>query len=525
MSMTSDEKKESGVESTACMMTMSLDEVARSVGGVIVDRGSDRSPDEGRAAVKGAAATSVVSDSRRIRPGSVFVAIKGERVDGHRFVAAAGRDGAVAAIVSSPVAGADVPQIQVADTVEALGALARHNIERRRSCPGAFNVIGITGSVGKTTTKDLLKALLETVDETVAPVGSFNNEIGLPLTALEVNERTRFLIAEMGANHVGEIANLTTIVPPDIAVVLKVGVAHLGEFGSVERIAQAKSEIVRGLVDSGTAVLNADDERVAAMASIVGKRELWFGVDQRDDRHTELAVRDITVDSRDRASFILRRNCDGGEGSRVTLGIPGRHNVINALAAATVAFHCGMDVADIARILCGVRSISPHRMAVSAVGHDGVDFTLIDDSFNANPDSMKAGIDGLRNWNGAPGDTPFRVAVLGAMLELGADESDLHRQVGAYAARQGIDAVVVVGSERDEHLEGLAAALADGARDAGAGARDASSVDLVKGIADADAVVRGYARRHPGTVVLLKGSHASGLSTLAERWDHERLTV
>ena len=212
------------------------------------------------------------SDSRKVVDSSIFVAIPGDRVDGHDFVQKAAELGAKIAIVEHFVKldesnNSKIAQIVVENSVEALGLLAKHNLERRRALNTPFSIIGITGSVGKTTTKDMLKALLSTLGNTVAPIGSFNNEIGLPLTSLQVNENTRFLIAEMGANHVGEIAKLTTIAPPDLAVVLKVGVAHLGEFGSVERIAQAKSEIVRGLVAHGIAILNADDFRVSAMRS------------------------------------------------------------------------------------------------------------------------------------------------------------------------------------------------------------------------------------------------------------------
>lgn len=225
--------------SSLTMMPMSLEEIAQAVQGRLI---------AGTAAVNTPVATSAFTDSRQIVEGSVFVAIAGERVDGHDYVPHVGAQGAVAAIVDHEIADAGVPQIVVEDTVLALGALAKHNIERRRALGTPFTVVGITGSVGKTTTKDLMKALLSHMGPTVAPVGSFNNEIGLPLTSLKVNAETRFLVAEMGANHVGEIANLTSLVPPDIAVVLKVGVAHLGEFGSAERIAQAKSEIIHGLV-------------------------------------------------------------------------------------------------------------------------------------------------------------------------------------------------------------------------------------------------------------------------------------
>ena len=343
-------------------------------------------------------ATSVVTDSRQVVDGALFVAIAGEHVDGHDFVDAAARQGAAAALVEREIKSAPIAQIVVPDTVAALGALAKANLEARKAIDEPFTIIGITGSVGKTTTKDLLHALLSTQGETVAPKGSFNNEIGLPLTALKVGERTRYLVAEMGANHIGEIARLTKIAPPDIAVVLKVGVAHLGEFGSVERIAQAKSEIVRGEAPNAITVLNADDERVAAMSGIAKGDVFWFGIDkaQAHDIDGYMAADDIALDDLGHPVFELVSS--QGVEQRVSLGIGGRHNVMNALAAASVAKLLGMPLERIAQVLADTRRISPHRMAVSEVERDGARFTLIDDSFNANPDSCAR--ESMASWHG-----------------------------------------------------------------------------------------------------------------------------
>lgn len=492
------------------MMPMDIALIAQAVNGRIV-------PPAG-GAVPADAATHAVTDSRQVGEHGVFVAIKGERVDGHDYVARIGAQGALAAIVDHETAQADVTQIVVDDTVAALGDLARRNLELRREAGTPFTIIGLTGSVGKTTTKDMLNALLGTLGPTVAPVGSFNNEIGLPLTALTVGGDTRYLIAEMGANHLGEIARLTTIAPPDIAVVLKVGVAHLGEFGSVERIAQAKSEIVSGLVPEGVAVLNADDPNVAAMAAIAPGEVHRFGIDPAHQSEDDLTAADITLDDTDRAAFTL--TAADGAAARLTLGIPGAHNVMNALAAASVARLLGMDLEAIARTLAALTRISPHRMAVSAIERDGAAFTLIDDSFNANPDSMHAGIDGLMRRGADQTETPHRVAVLGAMLELGGDEHALHREVGHYAAAHGVDHVIAVGSAESADFDALAASLAQGARqavDEGAHAQ----VDHAHGTDEADALVARIAREHPGTLVLLKGSHFSGLSALAERWERD----
>lgn len=504
----------------ATMMPMTVRQVAEAVQGrLIVPQTGDGVEDRADAL-----ATSAVSDSRQVREGSVFVAIAGERVDGHDFVARAGESGAVVALVQHEV-DAPVAQIVVPDTVDALGLLAKANIAARRAVGTPFTLIGITGSVGKTTTKDLMAALLSTLGPTVAPVGSFNNEIGLPLTALKVGRDTRFFVAEMGASHVGEITRLTTIAPPDIAVVLKVGCAHLGEFGSVERIAQAKSEIVQGLVPDGLAVLNVDDAHVAAMAPLAPQGHVfWFGMAGDDaeasagnaasGKSDALFASDVRTDDGDRPSFTLER-ADGGT-AHVQLAIRGTHNVMNALAAASVAHLLGVPLQSIAETLSRQSRISPHRMAVSTVRRGGMSFTLIDDSFNANPDSMRAGLDGLARWRS--GEDPYRIAVLGAMLELGGDESALHEGIGEYAAGLPIDAVIAVGND-DEHFDALASALAKGARKR----RDDSDgntpeVHWVHDIDQADTLVRALAGDHDDTVVLLKGSHASGLSALAQRW-------
>lgn len=497
-------------------MPMTLQEVARCLSGRLVPVAASRPAD---GVDDPCESLKVVSDSRLAEEGSLFIAIRGERVDGHDFLPGMGARGVRAALVDHLVPGADLPQILVKDTVEALGLLAKHNIELRRAAGADFTVIGITGSVGKTTTKDLLASLLAKRGEVVAPVGSFNNEIGLPLTALQVGEGTRFLVAEMGANHVGEIAHLTQIVPPDLALVLKVGVAHLGEFGSVERIAQAKSEIVRGLVPGGLAVLNADDPRVAAMAPLARGGVLRFGMNGKT-AVLDARASDVERDRSDRPSFTLSL-ADAGP-VRVHLGISGTHNVMNALAAATVAHHMGMDPRSIAEGLGRDDRISPHRMAVGTVRTARAGFTLIDDSFNANPDSMRAGLDALSTWQGAKGRAePYRIAVLGVMLELGDRSAQLHEQVGAYCRQLGLDALVAVGCP-DESADALVRAMVRGAGGETAGETEGGTAPmLVRYAQDADQagkVVESLAARHPGSLVLLKGSHMSGLSALAERW-------
>lgn len=497
-------------------MPMTLEEVVEYVHGRLVEAGPGREPDRRSVRMR------VVTDSRQAGADGLFVAIKGEHADGHDYVPGLGAKGCRAALIDHLVPGADLPQILVDDTVAALGLLARANTDLRRKAPGPFTVIGITGSVGKTTTKDLLASLLAQLGPVVAPVGSFNNEIGLPLTALEVGPDTRYLVAEMGASHVGEIANLTRMVPPDVALVLKVGVAHLGEFGSVERIAQAKSEIVQGLVPGGTAVLNADDSWVAAMADLAPGPVLRFGMaDQGGGRDRDLdgSARYLDSDGLDRPAFELCLR--GQQPVRLRLGIPGRHNVMNALAAATAAHALGLDAGRIADELGRQRRISPHRMALSSVRLPDASFTLIDDSFNANPDSVRAGLDALAAWRGSDGPI-YRIAVLGVMLELGAQGEQLHQEIGAYCRRQGIDALVAVGC-RDRQMDSLVQALVRGAggpSDPSEDQPESMRVLFAQDADQADQMVRRLCAKHWGqqNLVLLKGSHMSGLSDLADRW-------
>lgn len=559
------------------MMPMSIKEVADAVNASELLCGSSASCDSVKS-------TDIVnfatSDSRNVACGAVFIAIKGERVDGHDFVQKAAQLGAKAAIVEHAVLLDEsvqnkIAQIVVKNSVEALGLLAKHNLVRRRALNTPFSIIGITGSVGKTTTKDMLNALLSTLGNTVAPVGSFNNEIGLPLTSLRVNENTRFLIAEMGANHVGEIAMLTTIAPPDLSVVLKVGVAHLGEFGSVEKIAQAKSEIVRGLLPHGVAILNADDFRVAAMSKLADQDKVrWFGLnadnngnfDASNNGNYQLRAQDISLDESGCAKFTIieSENSATSENSAILhLALPGAHNVMNALAASNVARYFGMSLKNIALVLNKVSHISPHRMQISVICKDDKKFTLIDDSFNANPDSMKAGIDGLCSYesndssnsaNSSNSDDSadsansadsakssstklFRIAVLGSMLELGKDEYNMHESIGKYVAQKNIDAIISVGSSTSEKLDELASCIAKGARDNWQNNRNnrnnrnnivnkyqnnnvdsKNNVYFVHDCIEANNIVWSLVGEHSSTVVLLKGSHASGLSVLAESW-------
>lgn len=286
----------------------------------------------------------------------------------------------------------------------------------------------MTGSQGKTGTKDLLAAVFSAAGPTVATVGSLNNELGVPLTMLRADPATQFLVLEMGARHVGDIAELTGLVPPDVAVVLNVGVAHIGEFGSRAAIARTKGELVQGLAPGGTAVLNADDPRVVAMRALTDAPVLTFG----QAAHADVRALDLALDRLGRPSFTLRT---GGASAHVTLPVVGAHQALNASAAAAAALAAGVPL-DLATAALATASLSPWRLEPRDLACGAL---LLNDSYNANPDSTRAALDALAAVEGGR-----RIAVLGAMLELGDTGEAEHRAVGAYAAARA-DVVAVVG--------------------------------------------------------------------------------
>ncbi|WP_433325016.1 UDP-N-acetylmuramoyl-tripeptide--D-alanyl-D-alanine ligase [Spirillospora sp. CA-294931] len=431
----------------------------------------------------------VVIDSRAVRPGGLFAAFRGENVDGHDYADAALAAGAAAVLAERPSGG---PTVLVDDVQEALGLLARGVLARLPDTA----VVGITGSAGKTSTKDLVAQVLRRSGPTVATAGSFNNEIGLPLTVLRAGEETRRLVVELGARGVGHIAYLTRIAPPRVGVVLNVGSAHIGEFGSREMVARAKGELVEALPASGTAVLNADDPMVRAMAARTPAKIVLFG------RVPEATVRaeDEWLDEAGRARFSLVTP----EGTApVSLRLHGAHAVSNALAAAAVGRELGMDAAEIAAGLSEAGQASRWRMEVRERA-DGV--TVVNDAYNANPESMRAAIDTLAHMTrgrAAAGRAPRAFAVLGEMRELGASSATEHAKIGQHVARSGIAGLVVVGRG--------AAAMAEGAGQVGSWTGECVQVDDVGA---AVTVLR--ERLRPRDVVLVKASRVVGLERAAE---------
>jgi UDP-N-acetylmuramoyl-tripeptide--D-alanyl-D-alanine ligase len=480
------------------MIALSLAEVAALTGGTVVPGGA------ADAVVNGP----VVIDSRKAVPGALFVAIVGERADGHDFAASAGERGAVAALAARPVEG--VPCVVVPDVMAALALLARGVLTR---LPG-LAVTGITGSSGKTSTKDITAQLLERLGPTVSTEASLNNELGLPLTVLRATEQTRFLVLEMAARGPGHIGFLCDIAPPRIGAVLNVGRAHAGEFGSLETVAKAKGELVEALPAAsagGVAVLNADDARVLAMADRTDARVVTFsaaprragpggrppgtpekgaGVPAADVRAAE-----ITLDDVGRASF--RLVMPGGM-APVRLRLHGAHHVPNSLAAAAIAAESGMEVPAIADALSAATARSGKRMEVRE-RPDGV--LVINDAYNANPDSMRAGIEALGHMisRGRRG-----IAVLGHMAELGDIDHESHAEAGRLAARAGVAALIAVGESADATLSG--------ARSEAGWVGEAIAVP---GPAPAIAALRN--QLHPNDVVLVKASKAAGLWEVADR--------
>ena len=423
----------------------------------------------------------VVTDSREAQAGSLYVARRGESADGHAFVSGAVERGAVAVIVEHEVDEA-VAQIVVEDSTEALGALARAHVEKLRSS-GDLDVIAMTGSVGKTTTKDLLLQIMSEDGPTVAPKLSFNNEVGLPLTVLLAEETTRHLVLEMGASGPGHITYLTDIVAPDVAIELCVGHAHVGGFGGFEGVAAAKAELIKGTRPGGPVILNTDDPNVEAMAPLASGRVIRFSASGNE--RADVVARDVRLDRADRASFTLVT--PEGE-APVELKIVGRHHVANALAAAAGALTLGVSLQTVATVLSRARALSPHRMDVHELRVDGTDLTLIDDSYNANLDSMRAGIAALASI----GRDSQRIAVLGEMLELGEDSQSLHQQVGALIADAGVDTLIGLGTDAHYYLEG---------------APDVPNREVAADPQDAARLALEHAE--DGAVVLVKGSFGS----------------
>ncbi|EFV12249.1 UDP-N-acetylmuramoyl-tripeptide--D-alanyl-D-alanine ligase [Segniliparus rugosus] len=443
-------------------------------------------------------------DSRKVVPGGLFLAVPGERTDGRAHAASAHAAGAVATLASDPL---DVPTVVLGEgpyptppeeskrlALAAVAALAKANAEALVA--QGLTIVGVTGSSGKTSTKDLLAQVLATKGSTVGPPGSYNNELGHPWTVLRAGPESVFLVLELAARGIGHIAALARIARPRIGVVLGVGSAHLGEFGSRENIAIAKGELVEALPsaeDGGVAVLNADDPLVLAMAARTKARVVRYGMSES----AEIRAADVRVDALARPRFTLIT--PQGE-APVELQVHGEHQAHNALAAAAVALECGLSVAQTAEALSRARAASPRRMQVTERADGAV---VINDSYNANPESMRAGLRALVDMADNSGGVSW--AVLGPMGELGEDSIALHDQLGRYAVRLSVKRLLVVGDSRS------AKALHTGAVLEGSWSGEA---ELVSDWSQAARIVAD--ELGPRDVVLVKASQSEGLWQVAE---------
>ncbi len=471
------------------MIKLTAAEVAAAVGGRVAI------PVLSQAKVEVEVTGPVVTDSRHVIEGCLFVAIKGGRVDGHEFASAARVAGAALVLADRPIAG--VPCVVVDDTVAALGRLASAHLARLAQTGDGPLVVAITGSSGKTSTKDLLARVLAVDAPTVAPPGSYNTEVGVPLTVLRADEATRYLVLEMGARGRGHIAYLCGIAPPRVGIVLNVGLAHAGEFGTKRATAAGKSELVQAVPADGVTVLNADDELVAGMRSLSRAPVVTFG------SIGDVRSRDVRLDDRGRASFVLV--CPGGA-ARVSLRLHGRHQVDNALAVAATATSLGMEVATVAAGLTAATPTSRWRMEV-ADRVDGV--TVINDAYNANPESVRAALEALVAIASGPvagraaGRRRRSWAVLGEMLELGSHAVREHEAVGRLAATLGIDRIVAVGPGAEPIQRGATGAAAGPPITASYVPNAEAAITLLE------------AELRPGDVVLVKASRGIGLERVA----------
>jgi UDP-N-acetylmuramoyl-tripeptide--D-alanyl-D-alanine ligase len=401
------------------MIELSLADIASIVDGRLVGASDDT------ASVGG----SVQTDSRLVEPGSIFFALPGDVTDGALFASAAIESGA-ALVIAERELDAQAPVIVVANGVAALAMLAAAVVARVRK-NGTLSVIAITGSNGKTTTKNLLRAILERQAPTVAPQGSFNNHVGAPISMLGIDHATRYLIVEMGASGAGEIARLVAIAKPDIGVVLKVGLAHVGEFGGIDAVQRAKSEMVTDLGSHAVAILNADDDRVAEMARLTPASVRWFGLSDSADVRAE----DIEATATGTAFTLVT----GDRRQLVRLRILGEHHVTNALAALTVARELGVDLQQAIEALESVPRAERWRMEVLLPDNGAI---VINDAYNASPDSMAAALKTLAQVRGENDRT---IAILGEMAELGEYSDEEHDRIGRLVVRLNIRKLIVVG--------------------------------------------------------------------------------
>jgi UDP-N-acetylmuramoyl-tripeptide--D-alanyl-D-alanine ligase len=458
------------------MIKLTLSKIAEIIDGKLV--GAD-----------GVVTGSVETDSRLVGVGSLFFSKPGEVTDGHNFVDSAKISGAVAAVVERLLPGVDLPQILVTDSVLALGKLAAGVLAQVRSETG-LKVIGVTGSNGKTSTKNMLRQVLSRYGKTIAPQESYNNEVGAPISILKIDEETKYLVAELGAGGVGSIEYLAKMTKPDIGVVLKVGLAHVGEFGGPEVTAQIKAELVRELSNDATFIYNFDDGEVAKMTQLTDAEKFSFGTNPEADLHFDNVRLSIEGTS---ADF----HFPNGDTHEVTLQILGEHQLMNAAATLAVSNKLGIPTVEAIQALSELPLAERWRMQLFNLP-SGV--SVINDAYNASPDSMKAALQTLAAIGRGSRRT---IAVLGEMAELGAFSREAHDEIGRLVVRYNIDQLVVVGeAAKLIHL----GAMQEGSWDGESVFFNAGSeaLDYIRGILE------------PGDIVLVKSSKSANLRFLGD---------
>ena len=495
------------------MKNMTLENLAEACGGKLLCQGQ----------MPRTEASAVVIDSRKVEKNSVFIAVKGERVDGHRFIPDVFEKGALGVVCESVPENPAGPCILVEDSLKALRQIAEFY---RKQLP--VKVVGITGSVGKTSTKEFIAAVLSQKYRVHKTQGNYNNEIGVPLTVLSMPEDTEMAVLEMGINHFGEMHRLSRIARPDICVMTNIGQCHLEYLGSREGILKAKSEIFDYMKEDGCVVLNGDDDMLSRITQVKGKRPVFYGVSSgrtacgETGRGLDIFAKDIRMKGILGSDAVFSYD---GKTFAVHIPLPGEHMVYNALAAAAVGFQAGLTEEEIAAGIAATQSVSGRSRVIQAAGR-----IVIDDCYNANPVSMEAAIDLLAQAAGdcadyadserekqaagrleepADGVSRRTVAVLGDMFELGEKEKELHGRVGRYLIEKGTDCVICAGELSAAMYEGaLQAAEESGRQPSGGIHYFPDRQELLGGI---DALLK------PGDIVLVKASHSMGFEEVVKR--------
>ena len=463
------------------MKNMTLTNIARACNGRLL-----YPAENSRKETEHAEAVGVVIDSRKAGENFIFVATKGERVDGHQFIPDVFAKGALGVVCEKEPESLPGPCIVVEDSFEALKQIGEFY---RQQLP--VKVVGITGSVGKTSTKEFVAAVLAMKYKVHKTLGNYNNEVGVPLTVLSMPEDTEVAVLEMGINHFGEMHNLSRIARPDICIMTNIGQCHLEFLGSREGILKAKSEMFDFMKEDGSVCINGDDDMLASIKEVKGKKPVTFGLSEQ----CRVYAADIKGKGLFGSEAVIHGN---GESFAVQIPLPGEHMVYNALAAAAAGQLLGLTPEEIRDGIAAVESVSGRSHIVKLP-----DKVLIDDCYNANPVSMEAAIDLLLQADGR------RVAVMGDMFELGEQEKEMHARVGKYAADKGVECIICAGK--------LARCIYEGAREAAGERKDGPAAEIFY-FEDRESLLEGINQiLKPGDTILIKASHGMGFEKVVEQ--------